>query len=98
MKAKDMPTESYTEQEVEEILKSQILKEFMYDQPEVILDNKSLLIEEEIIDSLGIFVLISFIEEQFNVKINPDEVVLDNFETIDTIKFLVMSKLGSLEG
>ncbi|CAD0230306.1 MULTISPECIES: acyl carrier protein [Planktothrix] len=93
-----MPTESYTEQEVEEILKSQILKEFMYDQPEVILDNKSLLIEEEIIDSLGIFVLISFIEEQFNVKINPDEVVLDNFETIDTIKFLVMSKLGSLEG
>ncbi len=54
--------------------------------------------EEEIIDSLGIFVLISFIEEQFNVKINPDEVVLDNFETIDTIKFLVMSKLGSLEG
>jgi acyl carrier protein len=98
LKAKDMPTESYTEQEVEEILKSQILKEFMYDQPEVILDNKSLLIEEEIIDSLGIFVLISFIEEQFNVKINPDEVVLDNFETIDTIKFLVMSKLGSLEG
>ena len=93
-----MPTESYTEQEVEEILKSQILKEFMYDQPEVILDNKSLLIEEEIIDSLGIFVLISFIEEQFNVKINPDEVVLDNFETIETIKFLVMSKLGSLEG
>ena len=93
-----MPTESYTEQEVEEILKSHILKEFMYDQPEVILDNKSLLIEEEIIDSLGIFVLISFIEEQFNVKINPDEVVLDNFETIDTIKFLVMSKLGSLEG
>ncbi|MEG4167524.1 MULTISPECIES: acyl carrier protein [unclassified Microcoleus] len=92
-----MPTERYTESEVEGILKSQILKEFMYDKPEVILDNKSLLIEEEIIDSLGIFVLISFIEEQFNVRINPDEVVLDNFETIDTIKSLLMSKLGSLE-
>ena len=92
-----MPTERYTEQEVEEILKSQILKEFMYDKPQVVLDNDSLLIEEEIIDSLGIFVLISLMEEQFNIKINPDEVMLDNFETIDTIKSLVMSKLGSLE-
>lgn len=92
-----MRTERYTESEVEEILKSQVLKEFMYDKPEVILDNDSLLIEEEIIDSLGIFVLISLMEEQFNIKINPDEVMLDNFETIDTIKSLVMSKLGSLE-
>ncbi|MHC5826592.1 MAG: acyl carrier protein, partial [Nostoc sp.] len=79
-----MPAERYTEQDVEEILKKQISKEFMYNKPEVILDNGSLLIEEEIIDSLGIFVLISFIEEQFHIKINPDEVVLDNFENIDT--------------
>lgn len=92
-----MPTQHYTEKEVEEILKSQITKEFMYDQPEVILDNELLLIEEQIIDSLGIFVLISFMEEQFHIKINPDEVVLDNFDTIDTIKSLVMSKIGSIE-
>ncbi|OYD88530.1 hypothetical protein CDG77_23230 [Nostoc sp. 'Peltigera membranacea cyanobiont' 213] len=92
-----MPAERYTEHDVKEILKNQISKEFMYDKPEVILDNGSLLIEEEIIDSLGIFVLISFIEEQFHIKINPDEVVLDNFENIDTIKSLVMSKLGSIE-
>ncbi|MBN3879932.1 MULTISPECIES: acyl carrier protein [unclassified Nostoc] len=92
-----MPAERYTEQDVEEILKNQISKEFMYDKPEIILDNESLLIEEEIIDSLGIFVLISFIEEQFHIKINPDEVLLDNFENIDTIKSLVMSKLGSIE-
>lgn len=92
-----MPIQRYTEQEVEEILKSQIIKEFMYDKPEVILENDSLLIDEEIIDSLGIFVLISFMEEEFNIKINPDEVLLDNFETIDTIKSLVISKLGSLE-
>lgn len=92
-----MRTERYTESEVEEILKSQILKEFMYDKPEVILDNDSLLIEEEIIDSLGIFVLISLMEEQFNIKINSDEVMLDNFETLDTIKSLVMSKIASVE-
>ncbi|MEH1783093.1 MAG: acyl carrier protein [Nostoc sp.] len=92
-----MPTQQYTEKEVEAILKRQISKEFMYNKPEIVLDNQSLLIDEEIIDSLGIFVLISFMEEQFNIKINPDEVMLDNFETIDTVKSLVMSKLGSLE-
>jgi acyl carrier protein len=92
-----MPTQKYTEKEIEEILKNQISKEFMYEQPEAVLDNESHLIDEEIIDSLGIFVLISFIEEHFHIKINPDEVLLDNFETIDTIKSLIMSKLRSIE-
>ena len=84
-----------TEQEVEKQIKDYIIKEFLYDKPTVTLDNDSLLIEEGIIDSLGIFILISFIDEEFNVKIQADEVLLENFETLNTIKSLVMSKINS---
>ncbi len=83
-----------TEQELEQQIKNYIIKEFLYDKPAVTLDKDSLLIEEGIIDSLGIFILISFIDEEFKVKIEADEVLLENFETLNAIKSLVMSKLN----
>jgi acyl carrier protein len=52
------------------------------------------LVEEEILDSLGIFAMISFLEETFNVDIDADEVVLKNFETLPAVEQLVTSKLG----
>jgi acyl carrier protein len=45
-----------------------------------------------LVDSLGIFTLIAFLEQQFGVQIEPDEVTLENFETIGTIADLVRRK------
>ena len=56
------------------------------------LDSNTQLIEEELIDSLGIMALVSFIENHWKVDIDPEEVLLDNFETIDAIERLVISK------
>jgi acyl carrier protein len=50
------------------------------------------LLEEEIVDSLGIFTLISFIEDKFGVSIDPADINLDNFQTLDTITELVESR------
>jgi len=50
------------------------------------------LLEEEIIDSLGIFTLVSFIEDTFGVSVEPEEVNLDNFETVDAVAKLVNGK------
>jgi acyl carrier protein len=47
------------------------------------------LLEEEIVDSLGIFTLISFIEETLGVSIDPVDINLENFQTIDSITALV---------
>jgi acyl carrier protein len=51
------------------------------------------LLEEEIIDSLGIFTLVSFIEDKFGVSVDPEEVNLENFETVDAVTKLVEAKL-----
>ena len=51
------------------------------------------LLEEEIIDSLGIFTLVSFIEDKFGVAVEPEEVNLDNFETVSAVTKLVEAKL-----
>jgi acyl carrier protein len=57
------------------------------------LEDHTNLIEEDILDSLGIFSIIEFLEERYPVEIDPAEVVFENFETVDAIEALVTSKL-----
>ena len=71
----------------EEIAKY-IQDEFVNDGDSVDLETVDLL-EEEIIDSLGIFTLVSFIEDKFGVAIDPTDINLDNFQNLDAITALV---------
>jgi acyl carrier protein len=50
------------------------------------------LIENRVIDSMGIFELVSFIEAEFGVKIDDEELVPEHFGTISRIADLVGSK------
>jgi acyl carrier protein len=56
-------------------------------------DDQSLM-EAGIIDSLGIFRLVSFLEDNFRVRISDDEIVLENFQSIDEIDRFVAAKLA----
>ena len=50
------------------------------------------LVDEGIVDSFGMYDLIMFIENQFDVKIKDEEVVLDNLGSIEAIANFVTSK------
>jgi acyl carrier protein len=76
--------------DVREEIKKYISEEFAKDSG-VDLETVDLL-EEEVVDSLGIFTLISFIEEKFGVSIDPAEINLENFQSLDTITALVDAK------
>jgi acyl carrier protein len=80
-------------EQVTQKIKEHITQEFLYDRPEIVLDNDFSLIENGIIDSMGIFRLISFLEEQFAVTLEPDEVLLENFENLNSITAFVLSKI-----
>jgi acyl carrier protein len=43
------------------------------------------LLESGILDSLGILDLVTFLEQEFSITIADDELVPDNFQTIDGI-------------
>lgn len=81
--------------DIEQAIKDYIVKEFMFDKPGEPLRDDSALIQEGIIDSLGIFVLVAFIEKQFGIKVAPEDVVIENFATIAAIKSLVVARLPS---
>ena len=55
--------------------------------------DKSLL-DSGLIDSAGILELVTFIESRFNVEVTDEDIVPDNFETINHIVSFVNGKQG----
>jgi acyl carrier protein len=56
------------------------------------IDPDESLISRGVLDSLALLRLIAFIEEQFGVTVNDDEVIPDNFETVNEIKSFIDKK------
>jgi acyl carrier protein len=54
-------------------------------------DDESL-IDNGVVDSLGIFRLVTFLEETFGVKIGDEEISAENLQSVDMIEQLVLSK------
>jgi acyl carrier protein len=78
---------------VEQSLKDYIAHQFLFDAPEEELANDQPLVSTGIIDSLGIFILVAFLEKEFGVKVQPGDVRVENFETVNALKRLVGERL-----
>ena len=76
-----------------EKLKAYVVETFLYDREDVVLTADLALFEERIIDSMGIFRLVTFMNEAFEIVIQPDEIVLENFGTIADMARLVAEHL-----
>jgi acyl carrier protein len=59
------------------------------------LKNNTLIFEEGLFDSMGFMALISFIDEEFGVQPSDDELVVENFESIDAIVKYLSEKLSA---
>ena len=77
---------------------SQDLKKFLITEIAVDLDKKSLdsdedLLEQGILDSIGIMKLIVFIEENLGIKVEDDEIIPDNFQSLNSMVTFVGQKI-----
>jgi acyl carrier protein len=52
---------------------------------DVRLTSDTLLLEEKILDSVGMLELVFFIEETFEIEVPEDDIVPDNFNTINSL-------------
>jgi acyl carrier protein len=59
------------------------------------LSDEESLTDAGIIDSLAIFRLVSFMEETFSVSIADEDIVIENFDSIDKINRLLSSKIAA---
>lgn len=75
-----------------ELVKNYILTELVKDKKQGNISDKDSLIESGIVDSLGIMKLIGFLEDKMSVQITDDELVPENFGSIEAIATLVDKK------
>ena len=50
------------------------------------------LLESGILDSLGILDLVSFVEQTFGIVVNDEELVPENFRSIESLSAFVLAK------
>ena len=50
------------------------------------------LVEDGIIDSMGVIELISFIKTTYNIEIDMDDLTIDNFATVNDIMNFILLK------
>jgi acyl carrier protein len=74
--------------DIREAIRVQISEEFL-DGRRTELTDETRLVEEEIIDSLGIFLLLGFIKDRLGVEVAPEDVTLENFASVNAIASLV---------
>ena len=84
----------YTEEDIIEIIIKYIKESSASIQDNQDIPINSQLVEQGIIDSIGIFNLILFLEEKFNISIDGEEINFDEFGTIKKISNLILNKLN----
>lgn len=58
------------------------------------LDDDDSLLENGIIDSTGVLELILFLEENFQIKVNDDEILPENLDSVNNICNFAKIKIG----
>lgn len=82
------------ELDLKQMLTSLIREEFMENDTDTVLNGDLQLVQEGVIDSLGIFRLIGLLEQKLGLKVEAEDLVIENFETINSLKAFVGGKLS----
>ncbi len=78
---------------VKDQIREYVLEEFAKSKGVNQITDEEILTKSGIIDSMGIFRLVAFVEETFGVRVGDEEITNDNLESVDAIERLVLSKL-----
>ena len=84
-----------TQEQVLDRTRQYIRDNFLYTRPDYQLDESEPLMEAGVIDSMGVMELLDFIQEEFGVVVEDDEITEENLGTLGAIARYVSSKQGT---
>lgn len=75
------------------VLRKFILENYLFTDDEGELKNDDSFLESRILDSMGVLELVAFLEEQFEVHTEDQEMIPDNLDSIDKLVAFIEAKL-----
>ena len=73
-------------------IKKFIIENFLFGNDEGLKDDTSFL-EEGIIDSTGILELVNYLEEEFEIRVDDEELIPENLDSINNVTAYLTKKL-----
>lgn len=83
--------------ETEAKVRSYILENYLFTDDESELDSGDSLLEKGVIDSTGIMEVILFLEEEFGVIVEDEEMVPENLDSVNNLVKFIALKQGNSE-
>jgi len=69
-----------------------IFENFLFDAEQDALQNNTSFLEQGIIDSTGILELVEWLEDQFSISVEDDELVPENLDSVDLLSAFIARK------
>ena len=77
-------------------VRSHILGDFLFTDDETKLRDTDSFLEEGIVDSTGVLELVMFVEEKFGVQVDDEDIVPENFDSVERLARYVRHKTGAV--
>jgi acyl carrier protein len=79
-------------EEVERDLRSYVVGNFLFGREEPLLGNGDSLMERGVVDSTGVLELIQHLEASYGIKVEDEELIPDNLDSISNLARFVLRK------
>lgn len=76
----------------EQKVRDYILDNYLFTDDQSALNNNDSFLDKGIIDSTGIMEVIFFLEEEFNIKVDDEEMIPENLDSVDSITKFISKK------
>ena len=78
---------------IEQEIRQFIIDNFLFGEPETQLSNNDSLLDQGIIDSMGVLELVTFLEDKYEIEIPDDELVPTNLDSVNRMIEFVQRKV-----
>ena len=79
---------------IETLVRNYILANFLFTADNGQLQDDTSFLEEGIVDSTGVLELVMFVEETFGITVKDEEIVPENFDSIERLAGYVRPRIG----
>lgn len=79
---------------VKEIIKEFITEHFLKEGQQKTISDSGSFLDEGVIDSVGVLELVAFLEEKFGFRVEDEELVPENLDSVDKLVDFVQIKLA----
>lgn len=81
-------------EEVQKALRSYVVANFLFGRDDPSLGSEDSLMERGVVDSTGVLELIQYLESAYGVRVEDEELVPDNLDSIGNLTRFVLRKTG----